>query len=260
MRELSDRDVRRMVRLLSDVAILAGNLAAKKRALMDGLAEMTGADGWLWTLSRVDMSRGVPMSLGMMHGGLTDEQVAGWIEMSHDLSHPPPEHEPLTLELSKGRHFTRTRRQIVSDKEWYQHPVVRQYRLERGIDHFLYSIYPLDGPEVISGVGLYRKRGREEFTARHRRIAHIVLSEVKWLHYAGLPPDRGGGVPALSPRRRMVFVLLLEGRTRAQIARLLNISPHTAHDHTKAVYRHFEVSSQLELIRQFKVGDGRDMV
>lgn len=260
MSELSNQDVRAMVRLLSKVAILDGELAVKKRALMVGLAELTGADGWLWTVTRLDMVRDAPMSLGMMHGGLTDEQVAGWIEMSHDLTHPPPEHEPLARALARSghRHFTRTRQQIVSDEDWYRHPVVRQYRLERGIDHFLYSIFPLETPGVFSGVGLYRKVGREEFSARQRRIAHVVLGEVEWLHYAELPVDRGDGVPALTPRQRMVLVLLLEGRTRDEIARLLNISPHTSHDHIKAIYRHFTVSSQLALICRFKTGNGLD--
>lgn len=77
---------------------------------------------------------------------------------------------------------------------------------------------------------------RPPFTVRQRRIAHIVLSEVDWLHYAELPPDRGRGVPDLSPRQRMVLVLLLEGRSKVEISELLHISPHTTHDHTKAIY------------------------
>lgn len=53
--------------------------------------------------------------------------------------------------------------------------------------------------------------------------------------------------------------MLLEGHTQKEIARLLHISPHTAHDHAKAVYRHFGVSPQVALIRRFKSGDGRDV-
>lgn len=249
-----------MVRLLADVAILGGDYAAKKRALMDGLCKLLEADGWLWSMTRVDLNRDAPMSLGILHGGLTDEQVAGWIEMSHDLAHPPPEHDPLTAEVRRGHHFTRSRDQLVDDRTWYNHPSVKRYRLQRGIDHFLYSIYPLDEPGVISGVGFYRRCGRTAFNGRQRRIAHIVLSEVAWLHYADLPQDHGSGVSDLSPRQRVVFVMLLEGRTRKEIAELLHISTHTAHDHTKAVYRHFAVSSQVQLIRRFKSGDGSDLV
>ena len=255
---LGDDDVRAMVRLLADVAVLEGGHAAKKRALMDGLCRMVEADGWLWTMTRLDLARDAPMSLGTMHGGLTDEQVAGWIQMNHDTAHPPPEHKPLGEQVRRGRHFTRSRDQLVDDASWYGHPTVRRHRLACGIDHSMHSIYPLDEPGLFSGVGFYRLRGRPAFTARQRRIAHIVLSEVDWLHYAELPPDRGRAVPSLSPRQRVVMELLLEGRSRDEIARLLHISPHTAHDHTKAVYRHFHVSSQVQLIRRFKTGDGGD--
>jgi DNA-binding CsgD family transcriptional regulator len=198
------------------------------------------------------------MSLGIMHGGLTDEQVAGWIEMNHDLAHPPPEHVPLGRKVRRGYHFTSNRDQLVKDSAWYDHPTVKRHRLRHGIDHSMHSIYPLDEPGVISGVGFYRRVGRPPFTALQRRIVHIVVGEVDWLHYADFPQDRGQEVPALSPRQRVVLVMLLEGRSRSEIARLLHISPHTSHDHTKAVYRHFHVTSQVALIRRFKVGDGRD--
>jgi DNA-binding CsgD family transcriptional regulator len=136
---------------------------------------------------------------------------------------------------------------------------VIKHRLGVGIDHFLYSIYPLGELEVCSAIGLFRHVGREPFTSRQARMAHILLSEVGWLHYAELPGDRGHEVPNLTPRQRVVMVMLIEARDKDEIARLLHISPHTAKDHIKAVYEHFNVSSQLELIRRFRFGDGGDV-
>lgn len=248
-----------MLRLLADVAVLQGEHVAKKRALMDGLRALLEADGWLWTMTRVDFATKTPMSLGVMHDGLTDEQITGWIQASQSPTCPPPEDAPLADELKQGRHFTRTRQQVVPDAQWYSHRSVKRYRLALGIDHFLYSIYPVDGPEVISAIGFFRRCGRDPFTARQRRLAHIVLTEVRWLHYADLPGDRGESVPDLTPRQRVVLVMLLEARSIAEIARLLHISPHTAKDHSKAIYRHFGVSGQLELIRRFREGDGGDL-
>lgn len=256
---LSEEDVRAIVRLLGGAAIVMGDYSAKKRALMDGLQVLVEADGWLWSMTRVDFATKTPMSIGLMHGGLTDEQVAGWIEASQIPSRPPPEDAPLTDELKRGLHFTRTRQQVVSDDQWYDHPSVQEYRLAVGIDHFVYSIYPLGEPEVISAVGLFRRTGREPFSARQRRIVHILLTEVDWLHYAELPGDRGRNVSELTPRQRMVLVMLLEARQAQEIARLLRISLHTAKDHIKAIYRHFGVSGQLELLRRFKYGDGGDL-
>jgi hypothetical protein len=47
-----------------------------------------------------------------------------------------------------------------------------------------------------------------------------------------------------------------EHETRSN--QLLQISPHTAKDHIKAIYEHFGASSQLELIRRFRFGDAGD--
>lgn len=51
----------------------------------------------------------------------------------------------------------------------------------------------------------------------------------------------------LTPRQRDVLGRLLLGRSVTQIARELDISEHTAHDHRKAIYRAAGVSSRAEL-------------
>lgn len=252
---LADEDVRGIVRLLSDIVILDSSLAGKKAALMSGLQKLIGADGWLWSVTRVDVDTRTPISVGLMHGGLSDEQLTGWLEASQS-NCPPPEDGPM-FELTRTRsHFTRTRQQVVSDEDWYKHPAVVRHRLRLGIEHFLYSVYPIDeADELYSAIGLFRFLGREKFSERELRIAHIVLSEVAWLHTAELPGDRGQKVPMLTPRQRVVLIMLLEAHDKDEIARLLHISPHTAKDHIKAIYEHFNVSSQLELIRRFRYGD-----
>lgn len=250
---LAEKDVREIVRLLSDVAILEGGLAAKKQALMLGLQELVDADGWLWSVTRVDAQAQTPICVGLMHAGLTQQQLTGWLEASQTAC-PPPEDAPLFKLSRAGKHFTRTRQQLVADRDWYSHPAVKKHRLRQGIDHFLYSIYPLDEPETYSAVGLFRRKGRKPFSDRDSRIAHIVLNEVEWLHYAELPGNRGRQVPQLNPRQRVVLIMLIEAHDKDDIARLLHISPHTVKDHMKAIYKHFGVSSQLKLIRRFRYG------
>ena len=43
---VGEGDVRAMVRLLGDISVMRDDIAAKKRHLMTGLAEMVGADAW----------------------------------------------------------------------------------------------------------------------------------------------------------------------------------------------------------------------
>jgi DNA-binding CsgD family transcriptional regulator len=254
---LADDDVRAIVRLLSDVAVLECDFAEKKQALMMGLQKLVGADGWLWSITHVDPATRVPVCTGLLHAGLSEDQLTGWLEASQS-SCPPPEDEPCFALTRAGKHFTRTRQQIVTDEEWYSHPAVIRHRLARGLDHFLYSVYPLDEPDMYSAIGFFRHKGRAPFDERQSRIAHIVLSEVDWLHYAELPGERERKVPELSPRQRVVLIMLVEAHDKDKIADLLHLSPHTVKDYMKAIYKHFGVSSQLELIHRFRFGDAGD--
>lgn len=51
----------------------------------------------------------------------------------------------------------------------------------------------------------------------------------------------------LTERQRDVLELALTGRSAVQIARQLDISPHTTNDHLKAIYRRLGVNSRSEL-------------
>jgi DNA-binding CsgD family transcriptional regulator len=253
---LSEKDVRAIVRLLGEVVGSTDEPIVRKKHLMTGLATLVGADGWLWSVTRVRDHR--PICCALLHGGLTDKQLTAWAESTQTIDPPLPEHKECEEIARNQYHATRTREQIVADGEWYANATVQRYRLDVGIDDFLYSLYPLGEPYFVSAIGLYRHAGRPRFSRRDRRIAHIVLSEIPWLHRAGLPEDEGRTVPQLPPRLRTVFVMLFEGHDRKRIAHLLGISQHTAKDYISEVYRHFGVSSQVELIRRFALGDGKD--
>jgi DNA-binding NarL/FixJ family response regulator len=41
---------------------------------------------------------------------------------------------------------------------------------------------------------------------------------------------------------------LSRGRSEKEVAAALRLSPHTVHDHVKALYRHFGVHSRSELL------------
>ncbi|TWT76835.1 Bacterial regulatory protein, luxR family [Posidoniimonas polymericola] len=249
-----------IARLLGEVAGHDGDVNARKRLLMRRLKELTGADGWLWSMTFCDHSKEQPMSVGVIHEDLTQSQFDGWVEASQTCKLPPPEDAPLTVEMAKGRHYTRTRDQLVSDDDWYNHPTVKKYRLDRGIDDFLYSIYPLlGGVEMCSAIGLYRHVGREKFSDRRRRITHIVLSNVDWLHFAGLPEHRDNAVPQLTPTQRVVLVHLLDGRRRPDIAEAMSISENTVRDHVRSILRFYDAKDQLELVCKFRAGNGMDV-
>lgn len=245
-----------VVRLLGSVAAHEGSLVEKKRVLMRGLGELVDADGWLWTANCVLVDEARPVSVGVMHEGFTEAEFNGLVEASQLGNPPPPEDRPLVALFREGRHYTRTRQQLVDDQAWYGHPTVRRYRLDRGIDHFLYSVYPID-IALCSALGFFRRVGRQPFGDLQRRVCHVVTANVEWIHRATFPEHQGLAVSELTPRQRTVLVYLLDGKTKQEIGAILDLSAPTMGQHISSVYRHFGVTSQVQLLRRFQSGDAR---
>ena len=129
--------------------------------------------------------------------------------------------------------------------------------VEAGVYPGLISSRPVD-ERSLSTIAVYRRPTDPPYTERELRLAHILLSEVPWLHEQGWPEDRGSTVPRLSLRLRQVLNLLLQGFHRKGIADSLDLSLHTVGGYIKEVYRHFKVRSQSELMHRFLRGDGGD--
>ena len=250
---ISEVELRAIVKLLGDVAVVEGGLEVKRRCLMQGLNDLIESDGWLWTIGLVDVNSDAPMNFDHLYAGITNQQVAAMLNSPSDTADPSPDDKYLAALVGEGKHFTRTRQQMVGEDEWYASNNVRTYRLNHGLDNCMYSITPLDGGG-FTGVGFFRKVGREEFSERQRRIAHVVTTEVRWLVESDLPVEYGGKLSALTPRLRTVFTLLVDGYGCDEIAELLSLSPHTIKGYMKEVYKHFEVRSQIKLIRLIKTG------
>jgi len=107
---------------------------------------------------------------------------------------------------------------------------------------------------------------RNEQDAQPDRLARIRTRSGRWISLTACP--LGGGrvavilqpatgdqlLPAMAawhgftPRQLDVLRLLLEARPVKQIARRLNVSPHTVEDHLKVLYRKTETNSQQELL------------
>ena len=250
---ISEGELRAIVKLLGDVAVVEGGLEVKRRCLMQGLNDLIESDGWLWTIGQVDADSDAPMNFEHLYNGISSKQTAAMLDSPSDTADPSPDDKHLAALVGEGKHFTRTRQQLVDDDQWYSSNNVKTYRLNHGLDNCMYSITPLDSGG-FTGVGFFRKVGREPFSERQRRIAHVVTTEVRWLVESDLPAEYGGLLAALTPRLRTVFTLLVDGYGCDEVAELLNLSPHTVKGYMKEVYKHFEVRSQIKLIRLFKTG------
>ncbi|MEX2287376.1 MAG: FHA domain-containing protein [Planctomycetaceae bacterium] len=69
---------------------------------------------------------------------------------------------------------------------------------------------------------------------------------------ASLPTSAGRAL--LSAAQRRVFDLLLDGLAEKQVARRLELSRHTVHNHVREIYRTLDVHSRSELMARFMPG------
>lgn len=252
---LSESDVRALVRLLGETVSVEGDHTVKKRYLMDGLCKLVDADAWVWGLMCQPGDGKPQIYVNLVHGGFDDDRYGKYLKA---LDHPEMSWvaQRFFQDLeSEGCQVTRRRDQIVED-DVYLKTEASGLWLDADIGSLMMSARALD--QSASTIGIYRGASQSAFTERESRIAHIVLSEVPWLHEMGWPEDRGVTVPRLNRRLRLVLNLLLEGFDRKTIADQLGISVHTVGDYCKEIYSHFAVSSQSALLARFFQGNGGD--
>lgn len=253
---LAEEDVRSIVKLLGEVITSRKDFAGVKRQLVEGICELVKADSWTWSLGCNAEPGEQPIYLGFAHGGFDEERYARLLLAAGHPDMAWTSVKLLTEMRQRSSHVTRMRSQIV-DEPAFAASGVNAYLCDADIGPFIFSLRPIEGRSV-STICLFRRKEDAPFTERESRIVHILLSELPWLHEQGWPEDRGTTVPRLSPRLRVVLNLLLDGRTRKEMASSLSLSEYTVAQYQRAVYSHFGVNSHTTLLRRFQMGDGGD--
>ena len=240
--------IARVAALLAEALSPDDGRAAKAGRLMGGLCRWLDADGWLWLRAGRDAGGGcVPLDL-LRGGSVGPRPAAAHLDRWLGNDGPAPELAALRRLLACGRHVTAARRDLVGDGEWGR-PIHRAHARRVGHEAHLWSARPLDGGGVSAAI-LCRRSGRPEFGPDEARLAHALLGACVPLHAIGLRPALAAAHAGLTPRQRAVLALLLEGLTVPQVADRLCLSPHTAKDHVKAIYRGLGVRTRAALLRQ----------
>ncbi len=249
---LAESDVRDIIKLLGDVIVSRLDFSGVKRQLAEGICQLVNADAWSWSLGCLAQPGQQPIYLGMAHGGFDEARYARLLLAA---GHPDMAwaSEKLLGEMrQRESHVTRLRQQIVEESS-FAASGVNAYLCDADIGPFIFSLRPID-ERTVSTICIYRRKNDPPFSERESRIVHILLSELPWLHQQGWPTDRGVTVSRLSPRLRLVLNLLLDGRTRKEMAASLSLSEYTIAQYQRAVYRHFGVNSHTTLLRHFQMG------
>lgn len=253
---LDQADVRAIVRLLGSVFAAGRDFAGAKRQLLEGLCRLIDADAWSWSLGRNAEPGEQPVYIGIAHGGFEPERYARLLLAAGHRDMAWTSQKLLAEMRECGSQVTRMRQQVV-DEAAFAASGVNAHLADADIGPFIFSLRPIED-RAVSTIAIFRRKDAPPFSERETRTAHIILSEMSWLHEQEWPTDRGATVPRLSPRLRVVLNLLLDGRSRKEMAASLSLSEYTIAQYQKAIYSHFGVRSHATLLRRFQMGDGGD--
>ena len=252
---LGESDIRSIVGLLAGVAADRSGRPTQRKLLMDGLCELVHADCWVWGVFEFVSEGALPGFAIQQSGGFTRERLAKYLRANEHKDLGPISAPLFELARREGRQITRMRQQTDPEDRFAASGAYALWA-DADVSPGILSLRPTDTP-TIGFMSVYRRMAAPLFTEREGRMAHIVLTEVPWLHEdhpieAGVPWD------ALSPRHVTVTNLLLTGFKRREMADRLGLSPHTIDWYVKEIYARFRVNSQPELMRRFFEGDGAD--
>jgi DNA-binding CsgD family transcriptional regulator len=145
-----------------------------------------------------------------------------------------------------------SRPDLLADREWYPSHFYQAFAIPTGIDEILLCARPLQtDPRRHYHLAITRLRGDRQISGREKRILNEVNLQLTPMLGRVLAGQEEPAPSALPQRSRAVLRCVLEGDGDKQIARRLNISPHTVNDHLKKIYQHFGVESRSELLARW---------
>ncbi len=253
-----------------------------RRALLDGLAELIGADNWLWVLGRVGSTREdwrvVPLKL--IKCGRVSMVRGAWhaLRMLGAFGRPAETIGLHDLALA-GAPFVRTIAQVLPPDAWEHDRACLTYRRRLSVDDLLYVVRPSRGDTGtirISSVMFGRATGRAPFGPRERAIAGAVFFGSPWMHeladVAGEPTrDQPAHRPAgaavslmeaarlanLPEKEQQLVPLLASDLGYAEIGGIMGLTESTIKTYAVRVFRELGVKNRNALRDRFALVDLR---
>jgi DNA-binding CsgD family transcriptional regulator len=239
-------DVRQAFRLIGDCRDLGSDPILWFPRMLEGLCTLIGAATATGGEGRWNHSRAAIEPVSAFHFGL--EPIAYERYVAHQRRGGPAVDPVFSrLQTSEDELITRTRRQLVSDEDWYGSEVFNhQFRI-MGIDHRLASLRRAPTSGAVCGIDVDRPLRDGDFSPREQRLLNFFHEEIGRLIGRALVSARDPSPDSLSPRLRQTLACLLEGDSEKQVAARLGLSRATAHQYVTALHRRFGVRSRGEL-------------
>jgi DNA-binding CsgD family transcriptional regulator len=246
---LCSADVRALLRLLGELRELGADPGAWRAHLVTSLESLCGAEVAVVSELRVNdnpdgatnCAEAVTPLQAIDHGldaGCREQFYRDLYFIDHRSDDALGAVVPLY-----GSAFTVSRQNLIADRHWNRSVSVNERFRPLRCDDFVLSMVPVASLGVISSMDVYRDRG-VRFSERERLFVELLHEELAndWNRV-----EREEGV-RLTPRQRQVLAHLMAGASEKELAFELNVSPHTVHEHIKAIHRAFGARSRGELL------------
>ena len=199
------QDVRDAYRLIGECRDLGGDPALWQRRMLEGACRLfgaqvaTGGEGrWIRPHRSVEV-------VSAFDAGFDPSGRELFMAYHRELG---PRGDPIFCALQRvpGRLVTRTRRQLVSDADWYRSAAC-EYRRPLGMDEELTSVYQVVDDGAISVIALARPAREPEFSPREQRLVTFFHEELgRLIGRADITRRRGPRIVKTTVRRRSASV------------------------------------------------------
>jgi len=252
--------VLQLIRLLSEAREIPGGHPEREHHLVSGVAQILGA-----AIAGVILD---PDSVHGDHGERSAILAFKWdsptLLAPEQLGQAAHSLQPLVLAMMRltprepGATITATWRELATERRWCSAVKMVHYVRPPGFGDAMFSAVRLRVASHVHGLALYRGLESRPFSEEERNLLQVFHAECEGLLRSSPTHADGGGdddavCPPLSLRQRQTLALVLSGLSDKEIAGRLGISRYTVNQYTKVIYRHYGVTSRIQLLARLLI-------
>lgn len=183
--------------------------------------------------------------------GLNPAQLSSFFQLSMIPDSDLWVRKPMLPALCQSRQSCGIRSDFWTDQQWQASSYRQRLVDEVGLDEWLVCVR-YESEKVWSCISLFKPVGQGPVSEATRWAVETAMVCFRWLRCDTSESDgRPHVFPDLSIRNKEVLYLLLDGRSRKEIAASMGITLHIVNDCIKQIYSHFGTTSATELAAMF---------
>jgi DNA-binding CsgD family transcriptional regulator len=233
-----------------DLTVRIAGLEQRRGEFLDWLMRQIGADGGFWCWGRGKPLGGDVTPVAAIVRGFSEEEwfkvvTIGMTDEAGDMYR-----KPYVPYLKQSNLVCFCRSMLWTDEQWQASPLYRRHLRDLGFENWCIGVRYV-ACDTWCCLSLHRRFGRPDFSPRDVTLTYAALGGIPWLSAEAAEASGDQSFDQLTPRQRAVMLCLLDGLSRKEISRRLEISVHTVNDHIKTVFKQLGVTSVPELAARF---------